>query len=74
MKKVMLVLLLVFVAATVAMAQPPQYTPTSDVLGAHLVYGRGCVACHSSAQRRSRQRHQYQPIRPRVMLHCGART
>ena len=47
MKKVMLVLLLVFAVATVVMAQPPQYTPTSDVLGAHLVYGRGCVACHS---------------------------
>ena len=48
MKKVMLTLLLVFVAATVVMAQPnPNYSPTSDVLGAHLVYGRGCVACHS---------------------------
>src|SRR5271167_227301 len=47
MKKVMLVLLLVFVAATIVMAQPAQYVPTSDVLGAHLVYGRGCVACHT---------------------------
>ena len=47
MKKVMLVLLLVFAAATVVMAQVLQYSPTTDVLGAHLVYGRGCVACHS---------------------------
>lgn len=48
MKKVMLVLMVVFVAAAVAMAQPdPNYAPSSDVLGAHLVYGRGCVACHS---------------------------
>ena len=47
MKKVMLTVLLVFAVATVVMAQPPQYTPTSDVLGAHLVYGRGCVACHT---------------------------
>jgi len=46
MKKVMLVLLLVFATATFVMAQPG-YAPTSDVLGAHLVYGRGCVACHS---------------------------
>ena len=48
MKKVMLTLLLVFVAATVVMAQiNSSYSPSSDVLGAHLVYGRGCVACHS---------------------------
>jgi len=39
MKKVMLVVLIVFAALSMAMAQ--------DVLGAHLVYGRGCVACHS---------------------------
>ena len=47
MKKAMLVLLLVFATATMVMAGPGQYSPTSDVLGAHLVYGRGCVACHS---------------------------
>src|SRR5882762_7894092 len=39
MKKVMFVVLIVFAAMSMAMAQ--------DVLGAHLVYGRGCVACHS---------------------------
>jgi len=47
MKKTMLILLVVLAAAAVAMAAVPQYTPTTDVLGAHLVYGRGCVACHS---------------------------
>lgn len=45
MKKVMLLVLVVLAAAAVAMAQ--NYKPTSDVLGAHLVYGRGCVACHA---------------------------
>jgi hypothetical protein len=39
MKKVLLVVLIVFAAMSMAMAQ--------DILGAHLVYGRGCVACHS---------------------------
>jgi len=44
----MLVLVVVLAAAAVASAQPnPNYSPTSDVLGAHLVYGRGCLACHS---------------------------
>jgi hypothetical protein len=47
MKKVMLVLTVVLAATAVMMAQPGQYVPTSDVLGAHLVYGRGCVACHA---------------------------
>jgi hypothetical protein len=47
MKKAMLTLLVVLAATAVAMAGPGQYVPTSDVLGAHLVYGRGCVACHS---------------------------
>lgn len=48
MKKALLVLTVVVIAAAVAMAQPnPNYAPSSDVLGAHLVYGRGCVACHS---------------------------
>jgi len=47
MKKLMLLLVMVLAAAVVVMAQPPQYVPTSDVLGAHLVYGRGCVACHA---------------------------
>jgi hypothetical protein len=46
MKKVMILMLIVVVAAaTVAMAQIQP--PTSDVLGAHLNYGRGCTACHA---------------------------
>jgi cytochrome c553 len=48
MKKVSLILLVVFAAMTVAMAQSnPNYSSPTDVLGAHLVYGRGCVACHA---------------------------
>jgi hypothetical protein len=45
MKKLGLALLIVLFAAGVAMAQ--QQAPTSDVLGAHLNYGRGCPACHA---------------------------
>jgi len=48
MKKVMLILLVVFGAAAVAMAAIPQTTNlTTDTLGAHLLYGRGCVGCHA---------------------------
>jgi hypothetical protein len=46
MKKVMLVTLVIFAAATFAMAQIGA-APTTDVLGAHLNYGRGCAACHA---------------------------
>jgi hypothetical protein len=46
MKKVLLITLVVFAAATFAMAQIGQ-SPTGDVLGAHLNYGRGCPACHA---------------------------
>ena len=45
MKKVMLLMLVVIAASAVAMAQIRP--PTSDVLGAHLNYGRGCAACHA---------------------------
>jgi hypothetical protein len=45
MKKVMTLMLVVIAASAVAMAQIG--TPTSDVLGAHLNYGRGCAACHA---------------------------
>jgi hypothetical protein len=44
MKKVMLALA-VLGLASLAMAQIQ--APTSDVLGAHLNYGRGCAACHA---------------------------
>lgn len=49
MKKAMLVLLVVFAAAALAMSQAiPQTTNlTTDILGAHLGYGRGCVMCHA---------------------------
>jgi cytochrome c553 len=45
MKKVVLVTLAVLVCGVFAMAQIQN--PTSDVLGAHLNYGRGCAACHA---------------------------
>ena len=48
MKKVLLVSLVVLAAAALAMAQIPQVSnQTSDILGAHLGYGRGCVMCHA---------------------------
>ncbi len=45
MKKSFLVLLMVLAVACFAAAQIQ--APTSDVLGAHLNYGRGCAACHA---------------------------
>ena len=45
MKKTVFVLLMVLGVAGLAMAQIQ--APTSDVLGAHLNYGRGCTACHA---------------------------
>jgi cytochrome c553 len=45
MKKSFLVLLMVLAVASFAAAQIQ--APTSDVLGAHLNYGRGCAACHA---------------------------
>jgi hypothetical protein len=49
MKKAMLVLLVVFASAALALAQYSAGTinNTADVLGAHLGYGRGCVMCHA---------------------------
>jgi hypothetical protein len=58
MKKFMLVLLVVALAASVAMAQVvtagkatstggSTAAPTVDVLGAHNNYGRGCAGCHA---------------------------
>jgi cytochrome c5 len=43
MKKILLALLVVFAAASVANAAPYG----NDVLGAHNGYGRGCVMCHA---------------------------
>jgi hypothetical protein len=45
MKKTLLVMLMVLAMAAFAAAQIQ--APTSDVLGAHLNYGRGCAACHA---------------------------
>jgi hypothetical protein len=45
MKKILLVLMVVLAAASFAAAQ--NYSPSTDVLGAHLNYGRGCTACHA---------------------------
>ena len=45
MKKYALVALMILAVAGFAAAQPGN--PTSDVLGAHLNYGRGCAACHA---------------------------
>ncbi|HUO26351.1 MAG TPA: hypothetical protein VMU61_11850 [Candidatus Aquilonibacter sp.] len=47
MKKMFFVLLAVLVTVGIAMAQGPNYSPATDVLGAHLNYGRGCAACHA---------------------------
>jgi hypothetical protein len=45
MKKTLLITLMVLAVASFAAAQIQ--APTSDVLGAHLNYGRGCAACHA---------------------------
>lgn len=45
MKKTLFVLFVVLAAASFAAAQ--NYSPSTDVLGAHLNYGRGCTACHA---------------------------
>jgi len=50
MKQMLAVLLVVFAAMTAAMAQNtlnPNYSSATDVLGAHLLYGRGCIGCHA---------------------------
>ena len=45
MKKSFLVMLMILAVAGFAAAQIQ--APTSDVLGAHLNYGRGCAGCHA---------------------------
>ena len=45
MKRILLIALMFLAAASFATAQI--YTPSTDVLGAHLNYGRGCTACHA---------------------------
>ena len=46
MKKALFVLLAVFAVAGFALAQIGA-APSTDVLGAHLNYGRGCAGCHA---------------------------
>src|SRR5579875_1878481 len=41
------VLLSLMFLAAVSFAAAQITTPTTDVLGAHLNYGRGCAACHA---------------------------
>ena len=45
MKKYLAVTLMILAVAGFAAAQAGG--PTTDVLGAHLNYGRGCAACHA---------------------------
>jgi hypothetical protein len=47
MKRNILITLSFLAAASFAVAQGPNYSPSTDVLGAHLNYGRGCAACHA---------------------------
>jgi len=46
MKKYLLITLMILAVGGFAAAQI-NGAPTSDVLGAHLMYGRGCAACHA---------------------------
>jgi hypothetical protein len=46
MKRLSLIALAFLASATFAVAGPG-YAPATDVLGAHLNYGRGCSACHA---------------------------
>src|SRR5579863_1848607 len=45
MKRTLLIVIMILAAAGFAAAQIT--TPSTDVLGAHLNYGRGCAACHA---------------------------
>jgi len=45
MKRIAVVVLLILAVAGYASAQVT--SPTQDVLGAHNIYGRGCVGCHA---------------------------
>ncbi len=45
MRRLAVAILVILGGAAIASAQVS--TPTNDVLGAHNVYGRGCIACHA---------------------------
>jgi len=46
MKKITMVLIFLLAMAGFALAQAG-FSPSTDVLGAHLNYGRGCAGCHA---------------------------
>lgn len=46
MKRILLVMMILLAGAGFAAAQSG-WSPSTDVLGAHLNYGRGCAACHA---------------------------
>ena len=46
MKQILLISLIFLVSVPLATAQAG-FSPSTDVLGAHLNYGRGCTACHA---------------------------
>src|SRR5579863_4683476 len=46
MKRNLLVMIILLAGAGFAVAQSG-WSPSTDVLGAHLNYGRGCAACHA---------------------------
>jgi hypothetical protein len=47
MKRNYLIALMFLATAGFAAAQGPNFSPQTDVLGAHLNYGRGCAGCHA---------------------------
>ncbi len=47
MKRIAVVLVLILAVAGYASAQITNPSGSQDVLGAHNVYGRGCIACHA---------------------------
>ncbi|MGA9585256.1 MAG: hypothetical protein WBQ95_08005 [Terracidiphilus sp.] len=47
MKRNLFIEMAFLATAGFAAAQGPGYQPNTDVLGAHLNYGRGCTACHA---------------------------
>jgi len=47
MKRTVQLVLIAIACAVMVMAQPQTTNLTTDILGAHLGYGRGCVMCHA---------------------------
>jgi len=70
MKRTAIALLVILAVAGVAAAQVT--SPTQDVLGAHNVYGRGCIACH--APHSGAAGNGGNPAPTAAILRCGAKT